>query len=516
MEHFRQAKLFFNMDIRALDVSRSLSGTTHAMLDEFGLEEAQLVLELSERQPLESPHLLRPYKHQGMRVAVDNFGCGFTGMNILYLAEPDFLKIDRSLIDPLVNHAKTKLLLSQLVNVAHLLGVMVVAVGVETERDYYACKDIGCDLIQGFLIQQPTCDPSAIQSTYPVIEALGQKERRLSLSDQHIIADQITQLQPIPLSSSMEDVFERFRTDKSCTFFPVVDSSHQPLGIVREEDLKDYTYSQYGKALMSNKAFGRKLSDFVVRCPMADMHAKAEQILQAYSALERSEGIIMVDTMRYAGFLSAQSLLRVINEKNLNAARDQNPLTKLPGNNLIHEYVSETLSATDLESTLVYFDFDNFKPFNDKYGFRLGDRAILLFAELLSKALPHDSAFPAHVGGDDFFGGFRGLDFQTVQSIVSQLIETFRADVESFYDDKTRTLGFIIAQDRLGNVVSFPLMGVSAVVLHLPAGRPVYSVDDVSGMIACLKKDAKSAPDRMAAASMIKDPAIQDRGFLPD
>ena len=67
-----------------------------------------------------------------------------------------------------------------------------------------------------------------------------------------------------------------------------------------------------------------------------------------------------------------------LSEKNIAIARDQNPLTKLPGNTLITAYISETLN--DLENTYVYvyFDFDNFKPFNDSYGFRIGDRAILL------------------------------------------------------------------------------------------------------------------------------------------
>lgn len=325
-------------------------------------------------------------------------------------------------------------------------------------------------------------------------------ERR-GCSDHKLIADQITLMEPITLDASMEQVFERFRADKSLTFFPVVDASGEPVGIVREAELKDYTYSLYGKALISNKTIGRKLRDFVTRCPMADINTRAEHILQAYSAVEPSEGIIIVDGMKYVGFLSTHSLLRVINEKNLAAARDQNPLTKLPGNNVIHDYVAEALAATHAEVALAYFDFDNFKPFNDKYGFRLGDRAILLFAEILSKALPHDSCFSGHVGGDDFFGGFRHMTFQHVKELCARIIETFRRDVESFYDDETRQLGHIAGQDRLGNPTRFPLMTVSAAIVHLPSGRGQHTADEVSQMIAGLKKQAKKSPDRMSAAT---------------
>ncbi|MGE5518159.1 MAG: GGDEF domain-containing protein [Bacteroidota bacterium] len=507
MEHWRQAKLFVNMDNRALDAAGALAARTRALLDRHGVNESQVVFEVSERHGFAEPGaaaaVLAPYKRAGLRLAIDDFGTGFSGLQLLYFAEPDFLKIDRFFVSDIANDSKKKLFLAQIVNIAHLLGVVMVAEGVETEREYFVCKDIGCDLIQGYMVQKPTIDLAELKPAYQTVARLAKSERRLVTGDHKLIADQIARVDPISQDCRMEEVFERFRADKSLTFFPVVDEAGEPVGIVREKELKDYTYSLYGKALISNKTIGRKLKHFVTRCPMADINTKAEHILQAYSTVEGSEGIIIVDNMKYVGFLSAHSLLRVINEKNLAAARDQNPLTKLPGNNLIHEYVSDVLAATDQEAVLAYFDFDNFKPFNDKYGFRLGDRAILLFAELLSKALPRDACFPAHVGGDDFFGGFRGTAYGEALDITRQLAATFRRDVESFYDDETRARGHIVGQDRQGNVVSFPLMSVSAAVVHLPAGRQHHSVDEISQLIAELKKEAKHSPDKVAAGALL-------------
>ena len=507
LDHWRQSKLFMNMDNRALDDDGQLATRTRALLERFGIDECQVAFEVSERhgfaQPGQAAGMLAHYKRAGFRLAIDDFGTGFSGLQLLYFAEPDVLKIDRFFVSDIANDSKKRLFLSQIVNIAHLLGVVVLAEGVETEREYFVCKDIGCDLVQGYLVQKPTTDLAEMRAAYQAVARLAKGERRAIGSDQKLIADQIAYVDPIGLDCRMEEVFERFRADKSLTFFPVVDEAGEPVGIVREKELKDYTYSLYGKALISNKTIGRKLKDFVTRCPMADINTRAERILQAYSTVERSEGIIIVDNMKYVGFLSAHSLLRVINEKNLAAARDQNPLTKLPGNNLIHEYVSDVLAATDQEAVLAYFDFDNFKPFNDKYGFRLGDRAILLFAELLSKALPREGCFPAHVGGDDFFGGFVGMDYAEAMRITADLVGTFRRDVESFYDDETRARGHIISQDRLGNTVRFPLMSVSAAVVHLPAGRAAHSVDEISQLIAGLKKEAKNSPDRVAAGALL-------------
>jgi diguanylate cyclase (GGDEF)-like protein len=509
LPNFRTAKLFINLDNRALDAEGHMARQTHAMLERHGIAQSAVVFEISERhalgqQPTDAIGPVMHYKHHGFRLAIDDFGTGFAGLQLLYFAEPDLLKIDRFFISDIADDAKKKVFLAHIVNIAHLLGSVVVAEGVETEREFFACKEIGCDLVQGWLAQHPTTDITQLSPQYDSIAGLARRERRSAITDQRIIADQVAWLQPLALDSPMERVFERFRANKSATFFPVVDQSGQPVGIVREKELKDYTYSPFGKELIANKSFGRTLKDFIIRCPMADLNSKAEHVLEAYTAVEGSEGIMIVDGTSYVGFLSAHSLLRVINEKNLAAARDQNPLSRLPGNTVIVEWVNGALGQMDREYALVYFDFDNFKPFNDKYGFRLGDRAILLFTELLSRCMNRDGGFAGHIGGDDFFAGFADIPFPEVLAACRDLVAAFSHDVECFYDDETRRLGHIEGRDRQGNPATFPLMTVSAVVVQLPTPRDVLSIDDVSRLIASLKKGAKHSPDHINAATLTK------------
>ena len=121
----------------------------------------------------------------------------------------------------------------------------------------------------------------------------------------------------------------------------------------------------------------------------------------------------------------------------------------------------------------IAFDFDNFKPFNDTYGFRQGDRAILLFAELCRKAARPETWFLGHIGGDDFFIGIRGASVEDGVAEVSALIRQFASDIESFYDPEARARGFITAEDREGKTRTFPLLSASAVLCPLPpAPRP--------------------------------------------
>ena len=354
--------------------------------------------------------------------------------------------------------------------------------------------------MQGFLVQEATCQLDELLDHYDEIARLSKKERRAAASDHRLIADQIDVIAPISINAGMEEVFERFHREKERTFFPVVDANHEPLGIVREQELKTYVFSRYGQALIANKTLGRRLRDFLVRCPTADINTRAELILHGYSAEETSEGILLTDSTKYAGFLSARSLLKIINDKDLTAAREQNPLSKLPGNNAIHEYISNVLVDNATEVVLVYFDFDNFKPFNDSYGFRLGDRAIVLFAELMAKTLSSTNCFAGHIGGDDFFAGFLDTPLDRVISETGALIKRFEQDVKSFYDSETRQRGWMTGHDRTGRRRRFPLLGVSAAVLRMPRQRSLCGIDEVSRNIADLKKQAKGSADHMAVA----------------
>ncbi len=507
IEPTRRGRLFLNMDTRALDPAQDHVQRTKDAAKRHGIATSQVVLELSERHPFSpSAHaaqVLTQYKRAGFRLAIDDFGTGFAGLQMLYFSEPDFLKIDRFFVADIAVDARKRLFLAQIVHIAHLLNVVVVAEGVENEQEFAVCKAIGCDLLQGYLVDRPQIDTNRLKGVYDPIAALSLRERRKTVTDQKLVGDQIHYIPPLTLDTPMEQVFLRFRVDKTATFFPVIDVSGEPVGIVRESDLKTYAYSPFGKDLIRNRAYGHTLKDFVSHCPVADINTKAEHILEVYSAVENSEGIIIVDQMRYVGFLSAQSLLRIINEKNLAVARDQNPLTQLPGNTMIHDYVSRALAESGTEVVLVYFDFDNFKPFNDHYGFRLGDRAILMFAELLTKTVPRDSGFVGHVGGDDFFTGFKGLGFTEVQALCARLVDSFHRDVECFYDEETRRRGWLSGNDRGGQVQKFPLMSVSAALVHLPPGHSLPSVEEAGELIAVLKKQAKSSPDRLSSGSPV-------------
>jgi len=501
-----KTKLFFNLDNRIISSPDYFSGATKTLLKQYDLAPSRLCLEISERHEVSmklAEQNLARYRGEDYSTAIDDFGAGYSGLKLLQEHQPDFLKIDRSFITNISHDNKQKLLVSTITDLAHVLGIFVIAEGIETQEELYVCREIGCDLAQGYFISRPQIDINAFQIQYPCVVQLGRRATAKENNETSIIYEQIEYRPPLRIDDPMDTVFDAFRLNKEFTFFPVVDESGSPLGIVREHMLKEYTYSPFGKDLIKNRGNGLTLRKFITPCPVADVQASTESILKNFSLSESTEGVILVKEFGYLGFLSAASLLHVINEQQLATARDSSPLTKLPGNSSIASYVIDACTNYNETSILIYMDLDNFKAFNDTYGFRQGDRAILLFSDLMRKHFKGENMFLGHVGGDDFFIATQNLILDDVITMVKELLEKFCLDVESFYDCDARKRGFITANGRNGETCHFPLMSCSAALIALPANRTegTPSFQGLDSAIADLKKQAKKEISHMAITS---------------
>jgi len=209
--------------------------------------------------------------------------------------------------------------------------------------------------------------------------------------------------------------------------------------------------------------------------------------------------------MRYAGILSASSLLKIINEKQLKMAQEQNPLTGLPGNRAIRDYVQHAILDGDEARYFCYCDFDDFKPFNDTYGFQKGDLAITLFAALLRRHFIGEEKFLGHVGGDDFFIGVSGFTEEEIRAVLMRLVDDFRLDVRQLYTPEHQAAGGISGHGRDGLARDFPLMRCSIAVLALPEGFILSDSQTVSKRIAEIKARAKASDDGLVLERLGQD-----------
>ena len=168
-----------------------------------------------------------------------------------------------------------------------------------------------------------------------------------------------------------------------------------------------------------------------------------------------------------------------------------NPSTRLPGTILIEREINRRLKKGE-EFAACYVDLDNFKAYNDYYGYIHADSMILMTSKIIREIVYSrvKNSFVGHIGGDDFIFI---IPFAKVKQICSQIIETFDRMVVSKYKEKDLMRGYIITENRKGEEEKFPIMTISIGVL-INKDRMFSHIGQISHMITDLKNYAKSLP----------------------
>ena len=140
--------------------------------------------------------------------------------------------------------------------------------------------------------------------------------------------------------------------------------------------------------------------------------------------------------------------------------RSLSPLTGLPGNLRIEQEIAHRMDRGKAVA-VAYADLDNFKSYNDRYGFLRGDEVISLFAQVLRRAA-QDAAGPdgfvGHIGGDDFVAL---IPPEAAETFASRVITGFDDRVPTLYDPEDASAGSVELEDRQGQLRRFPIVSVS-------------------------------------------------------
>jgi GGDEF domain-containing protein len=438
------------------------------------------------------------YRHEGFCVAIDDFGIGQSGYKMLYHTTPNIIKIDRFFLSDVDSDPKKKLLARQMVQLSTLMGCRVIAEGIETQAEFLVCKEIGCHLIQGYFIQRPTCICGELLLKYEHINLISLDEKRIS-GDQAIIRKRLEILKAVSISDSMETLLGEFNSNPELFLVPIIDNQRSPMGIIHEHRLKSIIYSPFGQSLIKNSSSNFSiLETYLDIIPIVDVTMPLETIVELFSLHQNAPGVLVMESSKYIGYLSARVLIEAVHERNLIRARDQNPLSRLPGNFMINEHIAQAFDSKRANA-FCYFDFDHFKPYNDYYGFRNGDRVIVLFAELMHKIFLNEY-FIGHIGGDDFFAGTpikNEAMFEEFCTRTRHLIHQFGEDVREFYSPEDCEKGCITTEDREGKSRVFDLLAVSAVIVYRGHASSISSAEQLQKVFAVEKKNAKKSPDHL-------------------
>ena len=184
-------------------------------------------------------------------------------------------------------------------------------------------------------------------------------------------------------------------------------------------------------------------------------------------------------------YFTVKNLLRL-----LQTNRRISPLTGLPGNVQIQAEMKKRLLNKE-KFAVFYFDLDNFKAYNDIYGFSNGDEIIKFTAKTIVKnihSLGLDNSFIGHIGGDDFIAI---TSYSNFDKICNNIIADFDTNVLEFYNEEDIQKGYIEVANRRGIIEQFPLTSISIGVVEIDPGRFKNTLE-IGEVGAQVKHQAKS------------------------
>ena len=490
-------KLFLNLSGSALIHYWTLWGDDMPLrlLKDCTLPPSSIIVELTEQDPL-SDHMdelgsaFACLRECGMRIALDDYGVGNSNLQLWSEMQPDLVKIDRYFFEGIGQSDRKQNMVRAILKVAQHLGTAIVAEGIETAEDLAVVRELDIRYAQGWFLGRPE-ETLLTELTAPLRDSLRVRSPApLSQRSAGGTAASLRVEAPAALLNqhTNDDVHRLFIEHKSMHAVAVVDGDNRPVGIINRRDFSEHYAQRYTRELFGRDACSTFMNGEPV---LVDLNVSIDQLSHVLISEDQRylmDGLIITRDGRYDGLATGETLVRSVTEMRIEAARYANPLTSLPGNIPISRHIA-TLLEDAADFTICYGDLNNFKPFNDVYGYWRGDDMIMLTAEVVKRHCDPLRDFVGHVGGDDFVVLFRSLDWvQRVQRIIAE----FNEQAMDLYDDQGRHNGGIEAEDRYGVPRFFPFvtLGVGALTVT-PSLCERIRPEDIASAAAHVKHKVK-------------------------
>ncbi|KAB7627607.1 bifunctional diguanylate cyclase/phosphodiesterase [Alkalilimnicola sp. S0819] len=483
-------RLFLNVTPQTVMEADFRSGETSRFLAEHGLSGNRVVIELTEQFPIHDYDVMRAavqhYRAMGFSIAMDDLGAGYSGLRQWSELRPDYVKIDRHFVQGVDQDSGKRDFVRSIMEMARSLGCQVVAEGIETLEEYRTLWSSGLELGQGYYFARPAAQPARKVST--VLPAQRQ-EQRAKVGPANV-GELARPVPPVNGRAPAEQVAHLFENDPSLRSVPVLDGEQRALGLARRADVLNLFASRYGRALYSRRPIVDLIQTEALRIPQGLALEALSQRITDMQGLAGDEDFIIIDRDdRYLGLGTIIDLLRAITEQQLRSARYANPLTGLPGNVPINTHIQQLLDQ-QRPFIVAYCDMDNFKAFNDRYGYAQGDDLILALSRLLQESLQPGLDFLGHIGGDDFMLVMKSADWH---NRLREVLRRFETLAPWHYSETDRQAQGIRCRDRQDRPCFHPIVSLSVAVAPVPAGR-FANPYDIASVMGELKAQAKARP----------------------
>jgi diguanylate cyclase (GGDEF)-like protein len=473
-------------DIPPRELARRIAGAD--------LECNQIVLEFSERlsagELATLPDSLDACRGMGFLTAIDDVGAGQSNMMLLARLRPDYFKADTALTRDIESNPFKRVMVETLVLMAEKIGAKVIAEGVETELALSSLVSMGVHAGQGYFLGAPAFPRPEGDVRLPPKASYGQAAAG-DWKCSSPVGDLLAPCLVVETDKRIGDV-KALLADKPAMCSLVVVEGQSPAGLLMNYNLDKALSSKFGVDLYHRKRITR-LMDASPLCVEGDTPIEeAARLAMNRPAAKIYDDIIVTRDGALRGTVSVQKMLDTLARVQVELAKGSNPLTGLPGNVAIEQEFARR-GRERHPCCMMYVDLDNFKVYNDVYGFSQGDKVILLTAQVLRDAVAGRGApgdFIGHVGGDDFVVIAAR---EAADAIAAAVIDAFAAAAPALYTPEDRQRGHIRGKNRDGQKRDFPLITLSIGILECRCDAPI-TYEELSHRVAEVKKLAKSRP----------------------
>ncbi|CCH33472.1 GGDEF domain-containing protein [Actinosynnema sp. NPDC047251] len=385
----------------------------YAALRDAGRPTANLVIEVGTPYSRAPRHRLVKgldrLRQDGFKIGLDGVGEGDAPLSLLAEVQPEVVKLDREVVQELVDDPARFALVQGLQHLCEATGSLIVAEGVETEPQLAALRRLGVRLAQGNLLAAAQRRPKINATISTVLSEVNDPEAATKTTTKPLrrkpgpkVTDFLHPATTLPESATSEDVRDVLATQPTVTGVVLVDDDGRPTWTVDRNRFLLAVTGPFGHALHAKREAAR-LAD-PPRVIGAGSTAMEMLDVVAHTNRERTNDDLVVvdDDDRCVGVVRVADVVRGIAEMKVEQAAALSPLTRLPGSDSIAREVDRRILSGEIFA-VGWLDVDAFKRVNDSVGFAAGDDLIRALGRKLTEGA---TAFPGiqvgHVGGDDF------------------------------------------------------------------------------------------------------------------
>jgi diguanylate cyclase (GGDEF)-like protein len=481
-----------------------LVGVTDELSEEYGIAKEKIILEITEESAIKNLDLFKKtitrYRQRGYKIAIDDFGAGYGGLKMLSMIEPELVKIDCHFISNIDKTTVKYNLVDAIATACHRMGIKIVAEGIEREEELAIVLNMGIELLQGYYLCRPAPELKSAPAALPNLAA-AETDDPAANPEQNFMGDIAKRVEAIQPSESVTEAFMKFSNLPELRGLPVVENERVIGMLHRQRFLENQILGRYGYgfALNTNKKVEQLMERQFFMVEAAATIQDVAHMIQIRKNDFLYDDICVTKNGKYVGTASIMSLLDAITEKSIVLARGANPLSGLPGNEFIQREIEKRLSQK-MHFDVCYLDLDNFKPFNDHYGFERGDVVIKTIAEIIREEIEAEKNsfnFVGHIGGDDFIMILRP---QISVPLCEKIIKKFTVQLPALHGILDHQNGFYVSKNRQGNEEKYQLLSISIGIVSTDI-KNAKSYGQIASIASEVKKAAKMKP----GSAIVKD-----------